>query len=93
MIEEKLWQFTELAQAHGIKVILCSVTPIADYGRAKMSEGRPPRRHFEDQYVDEGVRGESWSDLLRLFQRARRRKRGTEARHFHGRTASQRCWL
>ena len=33
---------TELAQAHGIKVILCSVTPIADYGRAKMSEGRPP---------------------------------------------------
>jgi lysophospholipase L1-like esterase len=33
---------TELAQAHGIKVILCSVTPIADYGRAKMSDGRPP---------------------------------------------------
>lgn len=33
---------TELAHAHGIKVILCSVTPIADYGRAKMSDGRPP---------------------------------------------------
>jgi lysophospholipase L1-like esterase len=42
MIEENFQAMTELAQAHGIKVILCSVTPIADYGRAKMSEGRPP---------------------------------------------------
>jgi len=42
MIEENTMAITELAQAHGIKVILCSVTPIADYGRAKMSEGRPP---------------------------------------------------
>jgi lysophospholipase L1-like esterase len=42
MIEENFQAMTELGQAHGIKVILCSVTPIADYGRAKMSEGRPP---------------------------------------------------
>ncbi len=42
MIEENIMAITELAQAHGIKVVLCSVTPIADYGRAKMSEGRPP---------------------------------------------------
>jgi len=42
MIQENVMAITELAQAHGIKVILCSVTPIADYGRAKMSEGRPP---------------------------------------------------
>lgn len=42
MIEENLQAMTELAQAHGIKVVLCSITPIADYGRAKMSEGRPP---------------------------------------------------
>jgi lysophospholipase L1-like esterase len=42
MIEENFQAMTELAQAHGIKVILCSITPIADYGRAKMSEGRPP---------------------------------------------------
>ncbi len=40
--EDNIMAITELAQAHGIKVILCSVTPIADYGRAKMSEGRPP---------------------------------------------------
>jgi lysophospholipase L1-like esterase len=33
---------TELAQAHGIKVVLCSITPIADYGTNKMSDGRPP---------------------------------------------------
>jgi len=42
MIEENVMAITELAKAHGIKVILCSVTPIADYGRQKMSEGRPP---------------------------------------------------
>ena len=42
MIEENFQAMTELAQAHGIKVILCSITPIADYGRNKMSEGRPP---------------------------------------------------
>jgi len=42
MIEENFQAMTELAQAHGIKVILCSVTPIADYGPNKMSEGRPP---------------------------------------------------
>ncbi len=42
MIQENTMAITELAQLHGIKVVLCSVTPIADYGRAKMSEGRPP---------------------------------------------------
>src|SRR5580700_6101638 len=42
MIEENFQAMTELAQAHGIKVILCSITPIADYGPNKMSEGRPP---------------------------------------------------
>jgi lysophospholipase L1-like esterase len=42
MIEENFQAMTELAQAHGIKVILCSITPIADYGPTKMSETRPP---------------------------------------------------
>jgi len=42
MIEENLQAMTELAQSHGIKVILCTITPIADYGPNKMSEGRPP---------------------------------------------------
>ncbi|HVV45456.1 MAG TPA: SGNH/GDSL hydrolase family protein [Bryobacteraceae bacterium] len=42
MIEENIMAITELAMVHNIKVILCSVTPIADYGRNKMSEGRPP---------------------------------------------------
>ena len=42
MIEENFQAMTELAEAHGIKVILCSITPIADYGPNKMSDGRPP---------------------------------------------------
>lgn len=31
MIEEDVMAMTELAQQHGIKVILCSITPISDY--------------------------------------------------------------
>jgi lysophospholipase L1-like esterase len=42
MIEENFMAMTELAQLHGIKVILCSVTPISDYTPGKKSEGRPP---------------------------------------------------
>lgn len=42
MIEENIMAITELAKVHNIKVILCAVMPIADYGRVKMSEGRPP---------------------------------------------------
>ena len=32
----------ELAQTHGIKVVLCSVTPISDYERRPQSGQRPP---------------------------------------------------
>ena len=42
MIQENFQAITELAQAHGIKVILCSVTPISDYTQRKQSERRPP---------------------------------------------------
>lgn len=42
MVEENFQAMTELAQAHGIKVVLCSLTPVSDYGPKKMTEGRPP---------------------------------------------------
>ena len=42
MVEENFQAMTELAQLHNIKVILCAITPISDYGPRKMSEGRPP---------------------------------------------------
>lgn len=41
-VEGNFQMMTELAQVHGIKVILCSVTPVSDYGPRKMTEGRPP---------------------------------------------------
>lgn len=41
-IEENFQAMTELAQAHGIKVVLCALTPISDYGRTPMTPGRPP---------------------------------------------------
>jgi lysophospholipase L1-like esterase len=42
MIEDNLQAITELAQAHGIKVILCSVTPVSDYTQRKQTVQRPP---------------------------------------------------
>ncbi len=42
MIEDNLQAITELAQAHGIKVILCSVTPVSDYTARPQTPQRPP---------------------------------------------------
>jgi len=42
MVEENFQMMTELAQLHGIRVILCSVTPVADYGPRRMTDTRPP---------------------------------------------------
>ena len=42
MIEENLMAMTELAQKHGIKVILCSLTPVSDYTFMTPGRGAPP---------------------------------------------------
>lgn len=42
MIEENLMAMTELAQKHGIKVILCSLTPVSDYTMMTPGRGAPP---------------------------------------------------
>ena len=42
MIEENFQAITELAQAHGTKVILCAVMPVSDYTKYKQTTGRPP---------------------------------------------------
>jgi lysophospholipase L1-like esterase len=42
MIEENLMAMTELAQKHGIKVILCSLTPISDYTMMPAGRGALP---------------------------------------------------
>jgi lysophospholipase L1-like esterase len=41
MIEENIMAMTELAQNHGIKVILCSVTPVSDYPFMKQQAAPP----------------------------------------------------
>ena len=53
MIEENIQAMTELAQLHGVKVILCSVLPVSDYpfqrsqnapvAPASAGRGGPPR--------------------------------------------------
>jgi lysophospholipase L1-like esterase len=42
MIEENLMAMTELAQKHGIKVVLCSITPISDYTNMPPAPGSAP---------------------------------------------------
>jgi lysophospholipase L1-like esterase len=42
MIEDNFQAITELAQTHGIKVILCSLTPVSDYTPRKQTDQRPP---------------------------------------------------
>src|SRR4029077_15191349 len=42
MVQENLMAMTELAQKHGIKVILCSVTPISDYALMPPDRDPPP---------------------------------------------------
>jgi lysophospholipase L1-like esterase len=42
MIGQNIQAITELAQLHGIKVVLCSLLPISDYTARKQSERRPP---------------------------------------------------
>jgi hypothetical protein len=43
LIEENIMAMTELAQHHGIKVILCSVLPVSDYPFLHQQNGEPPR--------------------------------------------------
>jgi len=42
MIEQNFMAMTDLAQKNGIKVILCSVTPISDYTTMPAGRGAPP---------------------------------------------------
>jgi len=42
MIEENIQAITELAQKHGIKMILCAVMPVSDYTQNKQTTHRPP---------------------------------------------------
>ena len=42
MVEDNLQAITELAQAHGIKMILCTLAPVSDYTPTKQTARRPP---------------------------------------------------
>ncbi len=42
MIQDNFRAMAELAKAHNIKVIFCSVMPVSDYGRTRQTERRPP---------------------------------------------------
>lgn len=47
MIEENYKAITELAEAHHIKVILCSLTPVSDYTEHPQTARRPPAQILE----------------------------------------------
>jgi lysophospholipase L1-like esterase len=43
MIQENIMAITELAQLHGIKVLLCSILPVSDYPFLAQQSGRGPQ--------------------------------------------------
>lgn len=47
MVEENYKAITELAEAHHIKVILCSLTPVSDYTAHSQTPRRPPAQILE----------------------------------------------
>ena len=47
MLQENLMAMTELAQKHGIKVILCSILPISDYAPLPIGAAEPPPQTAE----------------------------------------------
>ena len=42
MVEDNIRAMCELAASHNIKIILCLLTPVSDYTKAKQTERRPP---------------------------------------------------
>jgi acyl-CoA thioesterase I len=42
MVEENLQAISELAEKHGIKVVLCTLTPVSDYTSHPQTAHRPP---------------------------------------------------
>jgi lysophospholipase L1-like esterase len=42
MIQDNFRAIVELAQKHGIRVVLCALTPVSDYTGRKQTERRPP---------------------------------------------------
>jgi len=42
MVEDNIRAMCELAESHKIKIILCLLTPVSDYGKSKQTERRPP---------------------------------------------------
>ncbi len=62
MVEDNFRAMGDLATSHGIKVILCLLTPVSDYTKAKQTERRPPAdimslNHWLESYAPD-IHGE-----------------------------------
>lgn len=72
MIEQNLMAMTELAQHHGIKVILCSLLPVSDYPYLKQPSGpaqaqaATPGRGFGSLLRIKMTEGHPPGDILKL---------------------------
>ena len=56
MVEDNIRAMCELAETHNIKIILCLLTPVSDYTKAKQTEHRPPAdivslNHWMESYA------------------------------------------
>ena len=56
MVEDNIRAMCELAVSHNIKIVLCLLTPISDYGKSKQTVHRPPAdivslNHWMESYA------------------------------------------
>jgi len=69
MIEQNIMAITELAQLHGIKVILCSILPVSDYPFLRQQNEPPPAAPVTGQGGLPRIKmtdGRPPADILRL---------------------------
>jgi lysophospholipase L1-like esterase len=62
MVEQNIQAMTELAQHHGIKVILCSIMPVSDYPYLKQQSGRGDNKVKAIKWTDSHPAG----DIIKL---------------------------
>jgi hypothetical protein len=87
-IEETFQAMVEIAHAHGIKVILCSVTPISDYARTPQTTQRPPADILKLNACSK-ITPLGRMPCTRIITRPSWTKRDAEERVLHGRSASE----
>ncbi len=91
MIAQNFQAMAELAKAHGIRVVLCSVLPVSDYYRTATDRAPASGGHPEAQRLAQRLRGEARRNLRRLLLGQCGRTGLSQAGHQWRRAPPERC--